>query len=61
MNLSEDFKAAAQTEGLYSLAYRTLFLTLRENFGISGLTIEVNGEGYSPEYAEPPTAVNPAG
>lgn len=59
VNLSEDFRSVAQTEGMFSLAYRTLWLTLAERFGITELTVTVNGEAFMPEPVFPPTAVNP--
>lgn len=58
VNLSEDFKAAAKTEGMYSLAVRTLWLTLKERFDFERLKIQVNGVDYAPEEAEIPLAVN---
>ncbi|MCR5808482.1 MAG: GerMN domain-containing protein [Clostridiales bacterium] len=61
VNLSEDFKAVKDTEGLYSLAYRTVFLTLSELYDIDSLEIQVNGERFAPEDAEPQDMVNPAG
>lgn len=60
VNLSGDFKQVAATEGMYSLAYRTLFLSLERNFGITRLRIQVNGEDYSPEDAAAPSGVNEA-
>ena len=60
VNLSGDFKETAETEGMFSLAYRTLFLSLEKCFGITRLRIEVNGEEYSPETVTVPNAVNEA-
>ena len=60
VNLSSDFKAVSGTEGMYSLAYRTLFLSLEKNFGITRLRIQVNGEDYSPEGTAAPSGVNEA-
>ena len=58
VNLSEDFKAAARTEGMYSLAVRTLWLTLKERFDFERLKIQVNGVDYAPEEAEIPLSIN---
>ena len=49
INLSEDFRAVADTEGMYTLAYRTLLMTLSERFDIERLVIQVNGSVYAPE------------
>lgn len=58
VNLSEDFAAAAQTEGLFSLAYRSLWLTLRELYDFERLEIQVNGRPFAPEEVTPPYSVN---
>lgn len=60
VNLSSDFRAVADTEGLYSLAYRTVYLTLSELYDIDSLEIQVNGEAYSPEEVSPPQYLNSA-
>lgn len=49
VNLSEDFKAVAQTQGLYTLARETLLMTLREETPFQKLVIQVNGVEYMPE------------
>ena len=61
VNLSDDFKAVTETERLYSLAYRSLYLTLSDEFGITGLRIQVNGVPFEPEEAEPPAYANSFG
>ena len=61
VDLSEDFRETAQTEGLYSLAYNTILLTLAERFGVKELELRVNGEPFAPETAAPPAAFDPAG
>lgn len=58
VDLSEDFGSAAQTEGMFTLAYRTLYLTLSERFPIEGLVIRVNGVPFEPERVTPPSCVN---
>lgn len=58
VNLSDDFKAVEGTEGLFSLAVKTLWLTLSERFDFERLTIQVNGVNYAPETADIPTSVN---
>lgn len=58
VNLSEDFKETKATPGLYSLAYRTLWLTLAERFDFTRLRIQVNGAEFAPEAAEIPNDVN---
>lgn len=58
VNFSEDFKSAAEVEGLYSLAVKTLYLTLGERFDFDSLIIQVNGERFEPEKAERPSSVN---
>lgn len=58
INLSDDFKAVERTEGLFSLAVKTLWLTLAERYDFTGLNIQVNGVRYAPETADIPTAVN---
>lgn len=60
VNLSDDFKAAEETEGLFTLAYDTVWLTLNELYDVTGLRFQVNGRDYRPEDAEPPYACNPA-
>ena len=60
INLSEDFAAVAETEGLYSLAYRSLWLTLAERYDFTRLDIEINGSLFAPEEVEPPSCVNGA-
>ena len=59
VNLSEDFKAVEQTEGMFSLAYKSLFLTLAERYGMDTLKIQVNGSEYAPEPI-PDKMLNPA-
>ena len=61
VNLSEDFKQVEEVYGLYSLAYRTLWLTLSERFAIDSLTIQVNGIEFAPEEVTPPKYANTAG
>lgn len=61
VNLSDDFKAVSDTEGLYSLAWRSLYLTLSESYPVSDLRIQVNGAAFCPEDAEPSFSVNEAG
>lgn len=61
VNLSDDFKAVSGTEGLYTLAYRSLFLTLAGSYPVSDLRIQVNGVEFRPEEAEPPASANEAG
>ena len=61
VNLSGDFKEVAKTEGMFSLAYRTMFLSLEKSFGITRLRIQVNGEEYAPEEVHVPSGVNEAG
>lgn len=58
VNLSDDFKAVERTEGLFSLAVKTLWLTLAERFDFERLAIQVNGVNYAPETADIPTDVN---
>ncbi|MBO4384881.1 MAG: GerMN domain-containing protein [Clostridia bacterium] len=58
VNLSDDFKTVEGTEGLFSLAVKTLWLTLAERYDLTGLRIQVNGVNYSPETADIPTGVN---
>ena len=58
VNLSDDFKNVTKTEGLYTLAYRTLYLTLAEKYSFETLKIQVNGVDYSPEKVEAPSGVN---
>ena len=58
VNLSEDFKATKTTPGLYSLAYRTLWLTLAERFDFTRLCIQVNGAEFAPEAVEAPKDIN---
>ena len=60
VNLSEDFKQTAQTEGLFTLAFSTVWLTLSESFDFTSLKFQVNGRDYRPENAEPPYVCNPA-
>ncbi len=52
VNLSEDFKQVADTYGLYTLACRTLALTLAEDFTFDKLVTQVNGTDYMPENIE---------
>lgn len=58
VNLSEDFRSVAETEGLYSLACSTLWLTLAESYDFERLVIQVNGEVFAPETFSPPESVN---
>jgi germination protein M len=58
VDLSEDFRSTAQTEGMFTLAYRTLYLTLAERFPIEDLVIRINGVPFEPEEVSPPACVN---
>lgn len=49
VNLSEDFKAVEDTPGMYTLAVRTLGMTLAEQLDFNRLTVQVNGALYAPE------------
>lgn len=49
VNLSSDFAAAADTEGLCTLARETLLRTLREGFSVDSVTIQVNGREFEAE------------
>ncbi len=60
LDLSEDFKAVADTEGLFGLAYETVFLTLAERFDLSELRFRVNGAEFEPEPVKAPGSINPA-
>jgi len=51
VNLSEDFKAVEKTYGMYTLAYKTLLFTMKEEFDFDKLIIQVNGTVYAPELA----------
>ena len=53
VNLSEDFRRAEQTEGMLSLAARTLELTLAERFDFDTLRLQINGVDYIFDDAEP--------
>lgn len=43
VNLSQDFEAVRETEGLYELARDTLLMTLSKGFDAERIVIEVNG------------------
>lgn len=58
IDLSEDFRTIAETDGAFSLCFRTLWLTLAEHFDFSELHIMINGEDFEPEPVSPPNAVN---
>lgn len=60
VDLSDDIRAASETEGAFMLAYETTYLTLAERFDIDRLVFRVNGREYAPEPVSPPEAVNPA-
>ncbi len=61
VNLSGDFARVADTKGLYSLAYRTLWLTLKEQLDFKALRMQVNGEDFAPETTEGSLDVNSFG
>ncbi len=46
VNLSEDFRAVSDVEGLYELAEETLRLTLGERFDFETVRIQVNGADF---------------
>lgn len=48
VNLSDDFKAISQTEGLYSLAERTVLSVAKLYGDVSEVKFLVNGEQYTP-------------
>ena len=58
INLSEDFKKVAETEGLFTLCFRTAWLTLGESYDFDKLRFQVNGADYAPEQAEAPSMIN---
>ena len=60
VNLSEDFRASAQTEGLFSLAYRTVWLTLSREFDFDSLRFQINGVDFNPEEVGSALLPNPA-
>lgn len=60
INLSEDFKSVAQTEGMFRLAYRTVWLTLSKQYDFDSLRFQVNGTDFCPEEPES-TVINPFG
>lgn len=49
VNLSADFTAVEDIEGMYSLAKSTLLMTIAERFPARGVIIQVNGALYDPE------------
>lgn len=49
VNLSGDFAAAAEVEGMYTLAKETLLRTLNECFDAAEINIQVNGKTFEPE------------
>ena len=48
VDLSEDFRAVTEVEGLYDLAKETLMLTLSERFELDDVRIRVNGADFAP-------------
>ncbi|MBO6061382.1 MAG: GerMN domain-containing protein, partial [Clostridia bacterium] len=59
INLSEDFASVAETEGLFSLAYRSAVRTLSPMFDFTKLRFQVNGRDFAPESASFPGDINP--
>lgn len=60
LNFSDDFKSVAETEGLFTLVCRSVWLTLGERIDFERLRIQVNGTDYAPESTGRPGDINPA-
>ena len=52
VNLSDDFRAVEDSPGLFTLAYRTVMMSLAERYGITRLRFQINGVDYEPESPE---------
>ena len=52
VNLSEDFRAVESSPGLFTLAYRTVMMSLAERYDIARLRFQINGVDYEPESPE---------
>ncbi len=58
VNFSEDFKQVEAVDGLFALAYETLYLTASDVCEFTSLIIQVNGVVYSPESVSVPLYIN---
>lgn len=58
LNLSQDFEAVAQTEGLFTLCYNSVWHTLSGYGSFTKLRFQVNGRDFQPEAVSPPSDIN---